>query len=326
MIDVKKSFIHRYSAYKTIVGLLKKNDYDILHCVNLTAGIISRRAVRKAKSKAKLIYTAHGFKFYKKATLRNWIMYYPLENSMAKNLDAMIVLNQEDYNNAKRFKFNKKGILYLVEGTGFDETKFPRKTEESKKEAREKLGIGKDEFMVISVGELNKRKHQDLVIEAAEKIKDEVFNLKLYIIGDGPMREEYESLVDFLKIKDYIVFTGYKINIVDYLHAADVFASSAKQEGLPQSVLEAMNVEIPLVLTDCRGNKDLVSDGENGILVDVYNPETMAKAIKKIYYDAVLIKSFLLRSKKKVGSYTDRNVRQKVGEIYKKVLTKRIKK
>lgn len=91
-------------AYKELKKLLLENNYDILHCHTPMGGVIGRLAARELwkKNKIKVIYTAHGFHFYKGAPLQNWILYYPVEKWLAKFTDVIVTINEEDYEKAKK--------------------------------------------------------------------------------------------------------------------------------------------------------------------------------------------------------------------------------
>jgi glycosyltransferase EpsD len=91
--------LRAYKALKTIL----LNDYDLIHCHTPMGGCLTRLAARK--DRAKIIYTAHGFHFYKGAPLLNWIVYYPIEKYLVKYTDCLITINQEDYSLAnQKFK------------------------------------------------------------------------------------------------------------------------------------------------------------------------------------------------------------------------------
>ncbi len=91
------------NACKELEKLLIKNNYDILHCHTPMGGVIGRLAARKLwqKHKIKVIYTAHGFHFYKGAPLLNWLLYFPIEKWLSRCTDIIVTINQEDYERAK---------------------------------------------------------------------------------------------------------------------------------------------------------------------------------------------------------------------------------
>ena len=144
-------------AYRQLKYLIDNNDYDIIHCHTPVGGVATRVAVGKArKNGTKVIYTAHGFHFYKGAPVINWLIYYPVERILAHRTDLLITMNQEDYGYAQKFKAKK---VALVNGVGLELNKFKEITKENKHIIRERLGLKKDDFFAISVAQLIKRKN-----------------------------------------------------------------------------------------------------------------------------------------------------------------------
>ena len=106
-------------AYKQLKKIITENNYDIIHCHTPVAGVLARLAARNCK-KTTVIYTAHGFHFFKGAPLLNWLIYYPVERFCARFTDKLITINKEDYERAQHFKLRKNGKVYYVSGVGID--------------------------------------------------------------------------------------------------------------------------------------------------------------------------------------------------------------
>ena len=104
-------------AYKELKKLMLDYKYDIVHCNTPIAGLITRLAARPLrKTGTKVIYTAHGFHFYKGAPLKNWLLYYPIEKCLAHLTDKIITINQEDYCLASAKFASLKYFLFMVQG------------------------------------------------------------------------------------------------------------------------------------------------------------------------------------------------------------------
>lgn len=157
-----------FRAIREIREVVKENDYDIVHCHTPIASICTRLACRKLrKNGLRVMYTAHGFHFYKGAPLLNWLLYYPAEKLCARFTDVLITINREDYELAKR-KMKAKQVEY-VPGVGIDVERF-KNTVINKAEKRKELSIPEDAFLLVSVGELNKNKNHEVVIRALVQI------------------------------------------------------------------------------------------------------------------------------------------------------------
>lgn len=125
-ISIKRNPLHlgNVRAISEMKKLISKNHYDIIHCHTPMGGAIARLAAKRLwkKGKIKVIYTAHGFHFYKGAPLLNWLVYYPIEKYLSKFTDVLITINKEDYQIAKE-KFRAKEIIKM-DGVGVNLEKF----------------------------------------------------------------------------------------------------------------------------------------------------------------------------------------------------------
>ena len=109
-------------AYKELKKLINNGDYDIIHCHTPVGAMLARLAARRARKRGtKVIYTAHGFHFYKGAPIINWLLYYPVERFLARYTDVLITINKEDYERAQKFRAKK---VCFVHGVGVDTSKF----------------------------------------------------------------------------------------------------------------------------------------------------------------------------------------------------------
>ena len=307
-------------AYKQLKEIIEKNDYLLIHCHTPVGGVLTRLAARKArKSGTKVIYTAHGFHFYKGAPLKNWLIYYPIEKWLARCTDCLITINDEDYECAVRKKF-KAGSIKKVNGVGIDLNKFKPQTPEKKKELRKQYGYDENDFILIYVAEMSYRKHQDLLIDAVALLKERIPNIKLLLVGKGEMEYLYKKKVEKLGLKNEVEFLGYRNDVPNLMAIADVVLSSARHEGLPVNVMEAMATGLPLVVTDCRGNRDLVQNGENGFVVGIDDAEGMAERIEYIYKNKKIREKAREYNLENIKNYSLDVVRIKMSEIYKEML------
>ncbi|MBB6638158.1 glycosyltransferase family 4 protein [Cohnella thailandensis] len=297
-------------AYKQVKRLLEANNYSFVHCHSPIGGVVGRLVAKKTNTK--VIYTAHGFHFYKGAPLINWLIYYPIEKILSKNTDVLITINAEDYQIAAR-RFSTKNVIQIP-GVGIDVEKFDT-NRNNKSEIREQLGIKKDELMLLSVGELSKRKNHEIVIKALSLISDE--RVIYYICGRGELQEELVTLSEKLDIKNRVIFLGYKTNISDYCKAADLFVFPSLQEGLPVALMEAMASGLPVIASKIRGNIDLIKDKDGGYLVNPSDSGSYANGIKQIINNPEELESFGERNKEYIKEYGLDKVEMIMRDIYK---------
>lgn len=265
-------------AYFALKKLIEENDFDIIHCHTPVGGALTRLAAKdmRAKGHTKIIYTAHGFHFYKGAPLLNWLVYYPIEKYLSRYTDVLITINKEDYAIAQN-KMHAKRTEY-VPGVGIDIEKIKSvKVDRNKKRAE--LGIPKDSIMLLSVGELSKRKNHEIVIRTLPQIKDK--NVIYAICGKGALESYLKKLADKLGVSDRVFLLGFRTDVTEICKAADIFIFPSLQEGLPVALMEAMACALPVVCSKIRGNTDLITRGRNGYLFDPDNVASFLTCLKE---------------------------------------------
>lgn len=295
-------------AYKQLKKLIQENNYDIIHCHTPVAGVLTRLAARKSKNTT-VIYTAHGFHFFKGAPLLNWLIYYPIERFCARYTDKLITINKEDYGRAKRFKLRNNGKVYYVPGVGINLEKIQNLKVDIKQKKKE-LGISKNIPILLSVGELNKNKNHEAVLQALSKLKDKNF---IYLIcGRGVLKEYLERKIQELHLENKAKLLGYRSDVIKILKTADLFIFPSKREGLPVSVIEAMAAGLPVIASNVRGNRDLVKQ-EN--LFEPNDVKTLTSLIEK-RFDVMENDGFRKETYTNLEQYSLTNVLKQMAEIY----------
>ena len=262
---------------KQLRKIVEEGDYDIVHCHTPNAAISTRFACRKLRKKGlKVIYTAHGFHFYEGAPLKNWL-FYPFEKICAKWTDVLITINKDDHAFALE-KFRKTTVAY-VPGVGIN-THFFGETTVERNQKRTELGIPKDCFAILSVGELNSNKNHSAVIRAITEKADR--SIHYLIAGEGPLKQDLSVLAGQLGVKDKVHILGYRNDVNELYKIADTFALPSFREGLNVSTQEALASGTPVICSDIRGNRDMVRNGQNGYLFDPRDTESIIEAIEKV--------------------------------------------
>ena len=309
--------INNLKAIKELKAIIEKEKFKIIHCHTPMGSVVTRLAAKKArKNGTKVIYTAHGFHFFKGAPLINWIIFYPIEKWLSKYTDCLITINKEDYELAiKKFKTKK---IKFVHGVGIKTEKFSLEmNEEEKKKLKESFGIKGNDFVIIYVAELSKRKNQEMLIKATKELIDSGYNIKVLFPGIDSMNGYYQEMSKKLKIEENVKFLGYRNDIARLLKISDLYVSTAKQEGLPVNIMEAMSSGLPIIANDCRGNRDLVKNNKTGILIQ--NQKELEEQIKTIMNKKEISKKFIEESKKEINKYVFEKVLEEMQLIYKEV-------
>lgn len=311
-IDFSRKPYHpqNYMAYKQLLEIAKRENFDVIHSNTPIGGIVGRLIGKKCRTNT-VIYQAHGFHFYKGAPLINWLIYYPIEKWMAHYTDALITINQEDYERAtKKFHLRDNGKVYYVPGVGIEVENY-RKADVEKEELRLSIGVLPDDIMIISVGDLIKRKNYNTAIESIAKVNNP--KIKYIICGTGPEKDDLHRQVVSLGILKQVIFLGYRSDIKELLKEADIFLFTTLQEGLPRSMMEAMASGLPCIVSKIRGNVDLI-DNEGGYLCDPNNSEE--------FYHALISLINNKETRIKMGEYNAKKIREFDLSNVQKILTK----
>lgn len=295
-----------FKIYNETKKLIREGQYDIIHCHTPIVSAFTRLAARKLK-KATVIYTAHGFHFFKGAPFFNWLVYYPIEKLLAPLTDLLITINSEDYELAKK-KLKVKKVMYKP-GVGID-TKAIAKVSPHTYDIRNHLNIPMDSVVMVSVGEINHNKNHKMAIDALSRVKNK--NIHYAIAGIGKLRDELTEYANSIGVGDRVHFLGFRTDIFEVLKASDMFVMPSYREGLSVAMMEAMSCGLPVIASNIRGNCDLV-DKEGGFLFDIHNIDELVGHIETLSDNPELRKS--------MGQYNE----ERVKECDKEIVLKKLK-
>lgn len=151
-------------------------------------------------------------------------------------------------------------------------------------EIRKEFGLKESQQIVGQVSRLCESKGQHILIEAARKVIKEKPGTVFMLIGEdleqgGEYKNKLKALAENLGLSGKIIFTDYRPDIRDLMHALDLFVLPSLIEGLPVVILEAMAEKKPVISTSAAGNPEVVIDGETGTLISPEDPDKLADAI-----------------------------------------------
>ncbi|MFQ9924823.1 MAG: glycosyltransferase family 4 protein [Beduini sp.] len=264
-------------SYKLTKQLMNQERYDLIHCHSPIGGIICRLANKHSNNydNSRMIYTAHGFHFFKGNNAFKNFLFRSIEMYGARYTDVLITINKEDYEAASKFKLRRNGTVKYIPGIGIDLDKI-NSIQGNKEDLINELDIPKDSILLLSVGELNDNKNHGIVIEALSRLPN---NIHYLICGIGPLKDTYMDLAKQLGLEKRLHLLGYKNNIIEIMKSSDIFVFPSKREGLSVALMEAMACGLPCVATRIRGNIDLIQS-EMGFLFS-NNMECCKTAISK---------------------------------------------
>lgn len=300
--------IKNIRAYKALCKLIKEKNFNTIFCQEPVGGAMGRIAGHK--NNCKVIYTAHGFHFYKGAPLINRVLYYSIEKFLSLYTDALITINEEDYQAARNFYAKK---VYKINGIGID-TQHVRAASFNRISLRKSLNIPEKSKIILSVGELIPRKNYKTAIDIVAKLK--TAQIRYLICGQGILRSEIEEYAKSQGVEGSVIFLGYRRDIPHICACADVFLHPSFQEGLPVAVMEAMACGTPIVASRIRGNVDLIEDGVNGFLCDPKDADGFADRIRTILDEPELAEEFRRNGLEKIKDYDKSIVADQLRKIY----------
>ncbi|WP_214627184.1 glycosyltransferase family 4 protein [Paenibacillus agaridevorans] len=313
LVDIKSNYI----AFKNLLSFLKKEEVQVIHCNTPIGGLVARICGR-IKRVPIVIYTAHGFHFYKGAPLFNRTLIKWVEKGLARFTDVIITMNKEDYNAAQSFRLRKGGNVYYVPGVGIDTDEYSVVDSSKADNIKKSLGLKKDDYILIAMGDLIGRKNYSSSIKAISKLNNS--KIHFLICGVGPETEKLKKLAEVLGIENNIHFLGYRTDIKELLMLSDIFLFTSKQEGLPRSLMEAMSAGLPCICSNIRGNVDLIVNGEGGLLFDSEDINGISQGIARLIENPKLRVSMGQNNLNRIKEFDVENVKKIIMSIYEKEL------
>ncbi len=298
-------------SYRMLKKLCQTTDYSLIHTQSPIGGAVLRLAAAPSRKKGcRIIYTAHGFHFYKGAPFLRWLLYYPVEKWLSAVTDTLITINAQDYRLAQ--SFFARQVCY-VPGIGIHLADHCPDAEKRRR-IRQAAGFRERDFVILSVGQLSRRKNQAVMIRALALLAKE--HVHYVLAGLGGQAARYRRLARRLGVERNVHLLGYRDDIPDLLQMADCFAFPSRQEGLPVALMEAMAAKVPIVCSRIRGNCDLIRDGREGRLVDADDAAGFAEAVRQIMEQPQLAKRYAIHAQKQVRKFSAERVNAKMRQIY----------
>ena len=177
---------------------------------------------------------------------------------------------------------------------------------------RKELGVEENTLLVANIGRLSPEKGQADFILAAKNVLETHQNTKFLLIGVGPEQERLENLANDNGIRDAVIFTGYRNNMISIYNSLDLVVQSSHTEGMPNVVLEASLMEVPVIATKVGGTSEIINDYESGVLIAAGSHEIIAKKIIEYLKYPDLYVKMAIQAKLRVQQYFNFQNRTKI--------------
>ncbi len=294
-----------------IIKLAREEKPDIIHLNSSKAGFLGSLA--KPFVKAKIIFTAHGFIFNEPLPWPAKTFYLALEKFAGFFRNYIICVSQNDKKSALRHRLiakNKMGAVY----NGIPKIEFlPRNS------ARTALNLPDDKIIIGSVANFYKTKGLDVLISAIALLDDATKSKVLCaIIGEGRERKALEQQISDLGLKDKVKLLGYRSDTPAAIKAFDIFVLASRKEGLPYTLLEAMQAGLPLITTNVGGNPEAVADA--AIVIDPEDPAQLARAITEIANSNAAAAALSAKALERSKMFTQTKMLEQTAAVYRQVL------
>jgi glycosyltransferase involved in cell wall biosynthesis len=257
----------------------KKREIDLVHTHSSKAGLIGRLAARLAGVPA-VVHTAHGWSFNRTQPAHVRHVFATLERVGATLTDRLVMVSRRNLDEGLALGIGRPG-QYAVVRSGIDVAAHGRPAKD-RETMRSALGIEPDQILVGTIACLKHQKAPLDFVRAAALAHARCGRLRFVMAGDGELRDEVAALVRELGLQEIIRPLGWRRDVVELLHAMDVFLLTSRHEGLPRVVLQAMAAGCPVVATDVDGTPEVVRDRLTGLLIPPERPQQAAERVLEL--------------------------------------------
>lgn len=309
-------------AVRRLVDLTRP---DIVHVHTPIAAAIVRIAVRSTRRDARpaVAYTAHGFHFYRGGNTGTNLIFQTVERVLCRWTDRLVVINDEDESAAARLALVPPRRLVRMPGVGIDTAAYSRDQVRPEQVSlfRQQLEIRDGTPLFATVAELHPNKRHERAIEALSRMQRR--DAHLVIAGDGDQLSRLRSVASRLAVSDRVHFVGFLKDIRPLLIASNAFVLASDREGLARSLMEALSLEVPAVVSNARGNAELVG-AEGGLIVPDGDPIGMAEAMDRLIANPDLVRTMGRRGRIRMKSrYDDAAIVEMHERMYAAMLAER---
>jgi glycosyltransferase involved in cell wall biosynthesis len=270
-VEVRERHSMDRRIWPRLVALVKERRIDIVHAHDYKTDFLAWLLGRQTGIIP--LATAHGWTGH---TPRERYLYYPADRRILARLPRVIAVSSEIRQTLLQAGAAADRVTVVL--NGIDPAAFARRHGQEP-EARGRFGFAPDDLVIGSVGRLEPQKDFPLLIDAFAAIAAERPRARLVIAGDGSLRQQLAAHIDRLGLQQRCQLLGHVDDITLLHHALDLFVQASVYEGTPNSVLEAMALETPIVATDAGGTAELARDGQEALIVPFKNRAALTGAL-----------------------------------------------
>jgi sugar transferase (PEP-CTERM/EpsH1 system associated) len=291
-----------------ISKIIVENNIEVVHTHN-EAGLIYGATASILSRVPEIVHTEHGKEpgYDKKKVLEF------AEGLLLRKVNHVVAVSKDAKNKILKLSgIDKDKVLVIPNGIDVENYFRP----ESRKEKRNLLGIGPESFVIGNIGRLVPLKNQEFLMDIFSKLSEEFPNLKLVIVGDGPIRGALERYSSEHGMNDSVLFLGERKDIAELLSTFDLFVLPSLTEGVSLTLLEAMAAGKAIVASAVGGNPEVIEDEKTGLLIPVNEKQQWIEAIRMLIRNDDKRRSI---SEMAMAEVNERFSLQKMVEDYEKI-------
>jgi glycosyltransferase involved in cell wall biosynthesis len=284
-----------FSVVTRLRALIKYQKIDVVHCHQYTPWVYGAAAA--FGTKAKVIFTEHG-RFHPDSSSWKRRIVNPILALVTYKITAISHATRQALSNYEFLSSRGIEVIYNgIQGLIADEDKVL--------DIKQSLNIQEGEFVFGTIARLDPIKNHRMMLNAFSSTLKSMPTAKLIIVGDGELMDTLKSLIDKLNISNNVILTGYIPYPKDYLAVFDIFLLSSLSEGTSMTLLEAMSLSKPCIVTDAGGNKEIVTNKETGLVSDNDNMQQFSDAMLTLAKDVSTTAEYGLAAKQRFDAKFD---------------------
>ncbi len=276
--------------------LMQTEKPDIIHVHGVKEHFLGKVSILLSGQRIPIVRTVHGNlgsprrlalrKFFKASLVAE------LDYLLIRNLAEAVIAVSKDMENGFLARKLSGKVWQIYNSINTSKFHFETNTHA----VRKKYGVN-DHFWIGTASRLVGVKNQRMLIEAGRYLLAEGIPFKISIFGNGPLKQDLETLIEKYELGDKIFLHGFEPEIHSVLNALDVFAICSLNEGLPMALLEAMYMRTPVVCTAVGGMKEIIEHGVNGMLVPSGDSSALANCLAKLYENQEMARKLAINAR-----------------------------
>jgi len=319
IIDERSKFDFR--ALRRLLALLREKQIDILHTHCYKSDLYG--LLLKRRHKMKLVTTAHGplatlKHFWRSKNWRVRYVYDRIDLRILRYFDLVLMVSDTMREIISRHRVDPARMIWIR--NAIDSAYFQRSGAPDP-QFRAQFAIPPQATVIGAVGRLNGEKDYPTMLAAAQLLLQKRPELHFVIAGKGELERELRHMAQDLGIASRVTFMGHIHDVRKVFELMDVYVLSSTREGLPNTVLEAMSLEVPIVSTDVDGVREAVTGEREAVLVPPSNPGLLAAALQRVLDDAELRKRLTSAARMKVETeFSFAHRTRKIEALYRELM------